>query len=191
MKRIVAIGASSSSNSINKEFASYAANLVSLKKKVIELDLRQYEMPIYSEDLQNLSGIPKKAFDFKSEISNSDALVISLAEHNGSYTAAFKNIYDWISVIETDVWCSKPILLLSTSTGARGGKTVLDTAHSRFSRNYKFAGLTPTYSLNINSVATSSPSKIEFGSIPLSNLYFASVSIDKSLDVLLIEEGAK
>ena len=148
-------------------------------------------MPIYSEDLQNLSGIPKKAFDFKSEISNSDALVISLAEHNGSYTAAFKNIYDWISVIETDVWCSKPILLLSTSTGARGGKTVLDTAHSRFSRNYKFAGLTPTYSLNINSVATSSPSKIEFGSIPLSNLYFASVSIDKSLDVLLIEEGAK
>ena len=95
-------------------------------------------MPIYSEDLQNLSGIPKKAFDFKSEISNSDALVISLAEHNGSYTAAFKNIYDWISVIEADIWCSKPILLLSTSTGARGGKTVLDTAHSRFSRNYKF-----------------------------------------------------
>ena len=57
---------------------------------------------------------------------------------DSSYTAAFKNIYDWISVIETDVWCSKPILLLSTSTGARGGKTVLDTAHSRFSRNYKF-----------------------------------------------------
>ena len=138
MKRIVAIGASSSSNSINKKFASYAANLVSLKKDVIELDLRQYEMPIYSEDLQNVSGIPKKAFDFKIEISNSDALVISLAEHNGSYTAAFKNIYDWISVIEADVWCSKPILLLSTSTGARGGKTVLDTAHSRFSRNYKF-----------------------------------------------------
>jgi len=138
LKRIVAIGASSSSNSINKKFACYAANLVSQKKEVIELDLRQYEMPIYSEDLQNLSGIPKKAFDFKSEISNSDALVISLAEHNGSYTAAFKNIYDWISVIEADVWCSKPILLLSTSTGVRGGKTVLDTAHSRFSRNYKF-----------------------------------------------------
>ena len=28
--------------------------------------------------------------------------------------------------------------MLSTSTGARGGKTVLDTAHSRFSKNYKF-----------------------------------------------------
>ena len=133
MKRIVAIGASSSSSSINKEFASYAANLVSLKKEVIELDLRQYEMPIYSEDLQNLSGIPKKAFDFKSEISNSDALVISLAEHNGSYTAAFKNIYDWISVIEEIVWNYKPILLLSASNGSRGGKSVMSAALSRFS----------------------------------------------------------
>jgi len=137
LKRIVAIGASSSSNSINKEFASYAANLVSQKKKVIELDLRQYEMPIYSEDLQNLSGIPKKAFDFKSEISNSDALVISLAEHNGSYTAAFKNIYDWISVIEEIVWNYKPILLLSASNGARGGKSVMNAALSRFSQQSK------------------------------------------------------
>ena len=70
-------------------------------------------MPIYSEDLHRSSGIPEKALGFKREISNSDALVISLAEHNGSYTAAFKNVYDWISVIEADVWCSKPILLLS------------------------------------------------------------------------------
>ena len=138
MKKILTIGASSSSKSINRIFANFAAESLGIECEIKELDLRQYEMPIYSEDLQNLSGIPKKAFDFKSEISNSDALVISLAEHNGSYTAAFKNIYDWISVIETDVWCSKPILLLSTSTGARGGKTVLDTAHSRFSRNYKF-----------------------------------------------------
>lgn len=94
-------------------------------------------MPIYSVDKQNNSGIPKKAIDFKKEFYQADALVISLAEHNGSYTAAFKNIYDWISVIENDVWCSKPILLLSTSTGARGGQTVLESAHDRFSRNYK------------------------------------------------------
>ena len=138
MTRIVAIGGSSSSISINKKFASYAANLVSLKKNVIELDLRQYEMPIYSEDLQNLSGIPKKAFDFKSEISNSDALVISLAEHNGSYTAAFKNIYDWVSVIEETVWSNKPLILLSTSDGKNAGNIVMQTALSRFSRQSKF-----------------------------------------------------
>ena len=54
LKRIVVIGASSSSNSINRKFARYAANLISLKKEIIELDLREYEMSIYSEDLQQL-----------------------------------------------------------------------------------------------------------------------------------------
>ena len=93
-------------------------------------------MPIYSEDRQQSDGIPEKAILFKKYISDSDGIIISLAEHNGSYTAAFKNIYDWISVIENDVWSSKPILLLSTSTGARGGKTILETAHKRFSIDY-------------------------------------------------------
>ena len=138
MKRIVVIGASSSSNSINRKLANYAAKSITVDTEIIDLNLNDFEMPIYSEDLQNSLGIPQKALDFKREISVSDALVISLAEHNGSYTAAFKNIYDWISVIEADVWCSKPILLLSTSNGIRGGKTVLETAYNRFSRGYKY-----------------------------------------------------
>lgn len=137
MKKILTIGASSSSKSINRIFANFAAESLSFECQIKELVLSDFEMPIYSEDKQNNSGIPKKAIDFKKEIYQADALVISLAEHNGSYTAAFKNIYDWISVIENDVWCSKPILLLSTSTGARGGQTILELAHDRFSRNYK------------------------------------------------------
>ncbi len=96
-------------------------------------------MPIYSEDRQESDGIPDKAILFKRYISDSDGVILSLAEHNGSYTAAFKNIYDWISVIENDVWSSKPILLLSTSTGARGGKTILESAHKRFSLDYKYS----------------------------------------------------
>ena len=59
---------------------------------------------IYSEDRQESDGIPDKAILFKRYISDSDGVILSLAEHNGSYTAAFKNIYDWISVIENDVW---------------------------------------------------------------------------------------
>ena len=138
MKKIVVIGASSSSKSINRTFANFAAKSLDIECEIIDLVLSDYEMPIYSEDKQNNSGIPSMAISFKQKIFNSDAIVISLAEHNGSYTAAFKNIYDWISVIENDVWCSKPILLLSTSTGSRGGLTVLKLAHNRFSRNYKY-----------------------------------------------------
>ena len=137
MSKILAFGASSSNNSMNKKLASFVANKIAPQEAIL-IDLNDYEMPIYSDDRKKADGIPEKAYEFKNLIKASDGIIISLAEHNGSYTAAFKNIYDWISVIETDVWCSKPILLLSTSTGARGGKTVLDTAHSRFSRNYKF-----------------------------------------------------
>ena len=47
-------------------------------------------MPIFSIGKQNATGIPKEALDFKKHISNSDAIIISFAEHNGSYTSAFK-----------------------------------------------------------------------------------------------------
>ncbi len=138
MKKIVVIGASSSSKSINRKFARYAGSLLKFDCRIIELVLKEFEMPIYSEDVQRDSGVPLKAINFKRVISNSDGIIISFAEHNGSYTSAFKNIFDWISVIEQDVWSSKPLLLLSTSTGSNGGKIVLKHAHKRFSFNYKF-----------------------------------------------------
>ena len=49
----------------------------------------------------------------------------------------------------------------------------------------------PPQIFKISSVANSSPSLTELGSIPLSNLYFASVLILSSLEVFLIEDGLK
>ena len=43
----------------------------------------------------------------------------------------------------------------------------------------------------IKSAAIFKPSSIEFGSTPLSDLYFASVSMFKLFAVFLIEEGEK
>ena len=137
MNKIIAFGASSSKNSINKKLASFVANKIS-HQEAVTLDLNDFEMPIYSEDRHIEDGVPKKALEFKNIINESKGLVISLAEHNGSYTSAFKNIYDWISVIEKTVWSNKPILLMSTSDGARGGKSVLETALPRFSRQSNF-----------------------------------------------------
>ena len=133
MKKIIAFGASSSKNSINKVFASHAASLVDGSESII-LDLNDFEMPIFSIDRQDEFGIPDLAFKFKNKIKSCDGIVISFAEHNSSYTAAFKNIFDWISRIEKDVWYNKPMLLLSTSDGKRGGRNVLKMAYSRISR---------------------------------------------------------
>ena len=91
MKKIVAFGASSSKKSINKQFASYAASLISDADSII-IDLNDFEMPIYSIDYENDKGIPEKAFKFKEIIKSADGIIISFAEHNSVYTAAFKNL---------------------------------------------------------------------------------------------------
>ena len=133
MKKIIVFGASNSQSSINKQFAHYAAQ--QLKNIEIELlDLNDYEMPIYSIDRERENGFPKEAVEFKQKIRDCDGVLVSFAEHNSAYTAAFKNIYDWISRVEKDVWLNKPMLLLSTAPGPRGGLGVLELAHNRFKR---------------------------------------------------------
>lgn len=131
--KILAIGASTSSISINRQFANHAAGKVPAGE-VTDLDLRRFALPIYSADEEEANGIPQAAHDFRKIIAEHDAVVISMAEHNGSYTAAFKNLYDWTSRIEMDVWQNKPMLLLSTSPGARGGATVMEAAKATFPR---------------------------------------------------------
>jgi len=130
-KKILAFGASNSSKSINKQFATFAIHQLPTVEKTI-LDLNDYEMPIYSIDREKTTGIPDLARQFKAQVLANDGLIISFAEHNGAYSTAFKNIFDWISRIEKDVWGNKPMLLLATSPGGRGGKTVLDIALNKF-----------------------------------------------------------
>ena len=131
--KILAFGASTSSESINRRLAHYTASLVP-GAEVTNLDLREFELPIFSEDEEKANGIPADAEKFLQLIREHDGLVVSMAEHNGSYTAAFKNLYDWASRSEKDVWGGKPMVLLSTSPGARGGATVMEAAKATFPR---------------------------------------------------------
>lgn len=132
MKTLV-FGASTSSKSINRQLALYAASFVE-GAEVTDLDLRSYKLPIYSSDEEEANGIPQDAKKFTETIQAHDALIVSLAEHNGSYAAAFKNLYDWASRHESKLWGGKPMLLLSTSPGGRGGATVMEAANATFPR---------------------------------------------------------
>ena len=129
--KILAFGASNSSTSINKQLATYTAGQMTGADVTI-LDLNDFEMPIYSIDREKAGGIPSLAHDFKAEVKKADKIIISFAEHNGGYSAAFKNIMDWMSRIEGDTWEGKPFFMLSTSPGGRGGATVLGQATGRF-----------------------------------------------------------
>ena len=135
MKRnILAFAGSNSSNSINKKLATYASSLVD-NANVTILDLNDFELPIFGVDLEAKIGHPENAHKFLNFIKDSDGIVVSLAEHNGAYTAVFKNLFDWMSRIEVKTFFGKPMLLMATSTGRRGGQSVLEIAKSRFPRH--------------------------------------------------------
>lgn len=133
MKRILVFGASNSIESINKKFATYISTLMG-ESQINLLDLNDYEMPIYSIDREKESGIHELALKFKQQIMDADGVIVSFAEHNGAYSAAFKNIFDWVSRINADVWEGKALFMASTAPGPWGGKSVLQIAFNRFSR---------------------------------------------------------
>ncbi|QMU60800.1 MAG: NADPH-dependent FMN reductase [Gammaproteobacteria bacterium] len=151
--KILAFAASSSKNSINKKLVTYAVGLLKNAQTEI-LDLNDYELPLFSEDKEKELGHPSLANDFLLKISGNDALIISFAEHNGSYTAAYKNLFDWCSRINTKVFQNKPMVLLATSPGPGGASNVLTTAKTSapfFDGNVKASVSVPKFYENFES----------------------------------------
>lgn len=128
-RRILAFAASNSSTSINRQLVNYAATLLG-DAEIDTLDIHDFEMPLYRADREAAEGIPQLAHDFLARVAAVDALLISIAEHNGAYSAAFKNLFDWCSRIGREVWQGKPMVLLSTSPGPGGGARALMIATS-------------------------------------------------------------
>lgn len=124
---VLAFAASNSRKSINRDLIRYTATLLP-NSDVEIIDINDYEMPIYNSDLEEAHGIPDAASRFLDKIAKADALVISYAEHNGNYTVAYKNLFDWASRKHREVYQGKPIIMLSTSPGASGAKSVLSLA---------------------------------------------------------------
>lgn len=149
-KNIITIGGSSSKNSINKMLAEFAGELLK-NVTLAKVDLNEFEMPLFSVDLEKEKRFPKGALELNEVIEKADGFVISLAEHNGAYSTAFKNAFDWLSRINGKVWRDKPMLLLSTSPGIRGGQSVLNIALDRFPFNGgNIVGSMPFPSFNEN-----------------------------------------
>ena len=172
--KVLAFAASSSKKSINKQLVTYATGL--LENAQIEiLDLNDYELPLFSQDKEEEIGQPSLAKDFLSKIGESDAVIISFAEHNGSYTAAYKNLFDWSSRINPKVFQNKPMVLFATSPGPGGASSVLAAAESSasyFDGDVKAALSVPSFYENFD---------LESGSIKNSDINAQLVSAVQSL----------
>lgn len=135
--KIVAFAASNSKHSINKALVSCAVNFAESADSEV-LDLNDYPLPLYSIDTEKAAGEQAMAKAFLDKLNQADAIVISFAEHNGNYTVAYKNIFDWCTRIQKKVYENKPMVLLATSEGERGAAKVLEIATESIPR---FGGL--------------------------------------------------
>ncbi|USD40363.1 NAD(P)H-dependent oxidoreductase [Vibrio sp. SCSIO 43135] len=150
--KVIAFGASTSSTSINKALATYAANLVE-GAEVVVLDINNYQVPMFSEDLEKEIGQAEGALGFLNDLAEADAFVISFAEHNGHYPAAYKNLFDWATRIDREVFKNKPAVYLATSPGPGGAQNVLAAAVGSapyFGGNVKASVSVPSFYDNFN-----------------------------------------
>lgn len=93
--KVIAFGASYSTTSINKHLAEYAANQFT-GADIEVLNLLDFIVPMFTVDVEAAKGHPEGAKKFVAKLEEADLIVISLGEHNGSYEAAFKNLFDWL-----------------------------------------------------------------------------------------------
>lgn len=150
--KLVAFAASNSTTSMNKALATYAASKVDGAELEI-LDLNDFELPIFSPERENELGQPALAVEFSQKLANADAIIVSFAEHNGNYTAAYKNLIDWCTRIDRKVYQDKPLLMMAASPGGRGGQSVLELAQSqqpRFGGNLKATFSLPNFNDNFD-----------------------------------------
>ncbi|GAA4894059.1 NAD(P)H-dependent oxidoreductase [Flaviramulus aquimarinus] len=131
MKKIITIAGSNSQKSINKQLLSYTSGSLE-HAELFPIDLNDYVLPIYGVDFEDENGIPTAIKRLNKLFDKADGFIIALAEHNGTYTAVFKNILDWLSRANIKVWRDKPMLLMATSPGGRGGANVLQAAVNYF-----------------------------------------------------------
>lgn len=129
---ILAIPATNTRRGLNRQLLDCASRLLSSEIdgdiEVEIVDLNDYEMPIYSMEREAQGGVPQLAQDLFAKIGAADAVIVSFAEYNGSFTSAWKNVYDWMSRIDMGVYQGRKVAMLAATPGPRGGAGVLGSA---------------------------------------------------------------
>ncbi|MGI0486508.1 NADPH-dependent FMN reductase [Pantanalinema rosaneae CENA516] len=125
--KILAFAGSTRTASYNKKLVKIAADgAKNAGAEVTFIDLRDFPMPLFDEDLEANQGTPAPARQFKELLLAHDGLLIASPEYNSSLTAVLKNAIDWASrpaANEPPLACfaNKVAAIMSTSPGALGG----------------------------------------------------------------------
>src|SRR5215470_8098336 len=134
--RILAFAGSTRTDSYNKKLIRIAvAGAKAAGAEVTLIDLRDYPLPVFDEDIETANGLPANGRKLKDLFLAHHGLLISSAEYNSSISAVLKNTIDWVSrpaAGEEPLGCfvNKYAGLMSASPGALGGLRGLVTVRS-------------------------------------------------------------
>lgn len=96
--KILAFAGSTRKDSWNKKLVKeLAEGALGEGVDVTFIDLADYPMPLYDEDLEAAQGMPENAKKLQALLIEHDGFLIASPEYNGSYTAVLKNALDWAS----------------------------------------------------------------------------------------------
>lgn len=143
MSKMLAFAGSNSSTSINHQLLKYIQSHHLPNIHLIEL--RSFEIPMYSIDVEKNTGIPQTIKNLYEEIQNADSLLVSTSEHNGGYTSYFKSTMDWLSRLDRDFVKGKNVFVCGTSPGRGGAQGSIESSKKIFER--LGANVIATYSL--------------------------------------------
>jgi chromate reductase len=126
--KILAFAGSLRKDSYNKKLVKIAIKgAQEAGGSVTYIDLKDYPLPVYDQEIEDSTGIPEAALKLKKLFLEHDGFLISCPEYNSSMPAAFKNAIDWISrpASPQEVYLSpfidKIVMLMSASPGQLGG----------------------------------------------------------------------
>jgi chromate reductase, NAD(P)H dehydrogenase (quinone) len=124
---VLAFAGSTREGSVNKKLVSEAARITrQMQANVTVIDLKDYQLPFYDEDLETREGMPIKAKQLRQLMIKSDVILIASPEYNGSLSAVLKNAIDWASRSENgessnEAFKGKKFVIMSASPGSNGG----------------------------------------------------------------------
>ncbi len=125
--KVVAISGSLREDSYNRKLVHIAAEgAKAAGAEVTEVNLKDYPMPLFDEDLEAQSGSPEAATKLQRLFTDADAVIFGSPEYNSSITAALKNAIDWISRSGKGekplaAFDGKVAVIMSASPGGLGG----------------------------------------------------------------------
>lgn len=124
---ILAISGSTRAGSYNTALARMGAeSLREFGAQVRLLNLAEFELPIYSGDIERDAGLPGRAIELRRIFKEADGFFVASPEHNMSVSALLKNAIDWISRAYDGESGKAPFegksaALCAASTGGLGG----------------------------------------------------------------------